>query len=70
MVHRTFIILYSDLQTIRVENLCLDVEQGVGDAGEAGAEGVDVALGGGQRVVHLDESNGESGQRRQIDDLN
>ena len=58
-----------NLQTIRVKNLCLDVEERVGDAGEAGAEGVDVALGGGQRVVDLDELN-ESEQGCRNNDVN
>ena len=40
------------LQAVRVQDLGLDVEEGVGDAGETGAEGVDVALSGGERVVH------------------
>ena len=43
---------FTNLQAVRVQDLRLDVEERVGDAGESGAERVDVALGGGERVVH------------------
>ena len=46
---------FTNLQAVRVQDLRLDVEERVGDAGEPGAQRVDVALGGGERVVDLNE---------------